>query len=514
MKNKRYLLLIALWGLPIFSLSAQSDFRALASAIAGKATAAGLKRLAVASFSTQDEVARREAEYAQDDLIFALVEEGSLDILERDEIEKILKEKELAQSGLIDEKNSKQVGQWLGVDALVIGKVSLRRGGNELLLQLRLVDATTAKIVATFNNRVSTIARPDIPVTVGEPVVQIAILLDTSSSMDGLINQARAYLWKIVNELASAKQANKPAAVEVALYEYGKASLPAEENYLRMILPFTRDLDKVSEELFALRTNGGEEYVGAVVRHATENLPWSMSPASYRAIFVAGNEGFSQGPVPWQSAVEAAQRKGIYVNTIYCGPKAEGVALGWQAGAQAGGGSYSHIEQNVLAKAITTPYDKDIQAAGLEINKTYIPYGEAGRSAAMRQEAQDKKAAELAEAGAEVERQIFKSKSQYSAQSWDLVSEMQAGRLKLEQIDKENLPEEYRKLSKAELEKKVAEKAKERSDLQQRIKELEVKRSQYITEQQKKQAGEQAQSLDKALLRAVRYQAKRQNFEW
>ena len=33
-------------------------------------------------------------------------------------------------------------------------------------------------------------------------LIQMAILLDTSGSMDGLIEQAKAQLWKIVNELA------------------------------------------------------------------------------------------------------------------------------------------------------------------------------------------------------------------------------------------------------------------------------------------------------------------------
>ena len=35
--------------------------------------------------------------------------------------------------------------------------------------------------------------------------VQIALLLDTSNSMDGLINQAKSQLWDIVNEFSLAK---------------------------------------------------------------------------------------------------------------------------------------------------------------------------------------------------------------------------------------------------------------------------------------------------------------------
>src|SRR5687768_7228371 len=92
------------------------------------------------------------------------------------------------------------------------------------------------------------------PPAPGPVSVQLAILLDTSNSMDGLIDQAKTQLWTIVNEFIRAKKDGKPPRMEIALYEYGKASLPAQEGYVRLILPLTDDLDKVSEELFALKT--------------------------------------------------------------------------------------------------------------------------------------------------------------------------------------------------------------------------------------------------------------------
>ncbi len=45
-----------------------------------------------------------------------------------------------------------------------------------------------------------------LPVSPAQPGIQLAILLDTSGSMDGLIDQARSRLWKIVNELATARK--------------------------------------------------------------------------------------------------------------------------------------------------------------------------------------------------------------------------------------------------------------------------------------------------------------------
>src|SRR5436305_1675097 len=78
-----------------------------------------------------------------------------------------------------------------------------------------------------------------------KPKIQMAILLDTSNSMDGLIGQARAQLWKIVNEFAKAKKGGVQPDLEVALYEYGNNGLDAKTHWIRMVSPFTDDLDKV-----------------------------------------------------------------------------------------------------------------------------------------------------------------------------------------------------------------------------------------------------------------------------
>ncbi len=42
------------------------------------------------------------------------------------------------------------------------------------------------------------------PAPPAKPTVQLAILLDTSNSMDGLIDQAKTQLWNVVNEFVRA----------------------------------------------------------------------------------------------------------------------------------------------------------------------------------------------------------------------------------------------------------------------------------------------------------------------
>jgi len=59
--------------------------------------------------------------------------------------------------------------------------------------------------------------------------IQVALLLDTSNSMDGLINQAKAQLWEIVNQLSYAKCRTVNPNLEIALYEYGNDGLSSRE---------------------------------------------------------------------------------------------------------------------------------------------------------------------------------------------------------------------------------------------------------------------------------------------
>ena len=120
----------------------------------------------------------------------------------------------------------------------------------------------TAGVLASYDRAISPRscpgrARPRMRSGRRGPTVQIAILLDTSNSMDGLIAQAKTQLWNVVNEFVLARKDGRPPAIQVALFEYGKASLPPDEGFVRLVLPLTDDLDRVSEELFALKTQRG-----------------------------------------------------------------------------------------------------------------------------------------------------------------------------------------------------------------------------------------------------------------
>jgi hypothetical protein len=138
------------------------------------------------------------------------------------------------------------------------------------------------------------------------PHIQVALLLDTSNSMDGLIDQAKSQLWKMVNELATTKKNGQAPNIEIALYEYGNDGLPGSEGHIRQVTPLTADLDMVSEKLFGLVTNGGSEYCGYVINRAVKQLSWSDQNDDLKIIIIAGNEPFDQGPEAYKEACREA----------------------------------------------------------------------------------------------------------------------------------------------------------------------------------------------------------------
>jgi hypothetical protein len=345
-----------------------------------------------------------------------------------------------------------------------------------------------------------------------KPVVQLAILLDTSGSMDGLIEQAKIQLWSIVNEFATAKQQGQRPELQVALYEYGKQSIPESEGFLRMILPLTTDLDKVSEQLFALRTDGGEEYCGRVIHAATRGLDWSDVPFDLRLIVIAGNEPFTQGDLHFKDAVAAAVKRGCIINTIHCGDRQLGIQTGWEEGAKLGEGTYSVIDQNAAVAHIPSPQDEEIAQLGVELNSTYLAYGEAGLTGATRQELQDVNAASAAPS-APVQRAVSKASALYSNAHWDLVDAVQQKKVKLEDVKESDLPEDMRKMTKAERAQHIEKMAGKRQQLQGRIQALETERQKFIAEKRRAEAGSDT-TLGKALIEPMRQQAERKGYEF
>ncbi len=346
-----------------------------------------------------------------------------------------------------------------------------------------------------------------------QPVVQMAIMLDTSGSMSGLIQQAKIALWKIVNELITAKQDGQRPMLSVALYEYGNSRLAAEGGWIRQILPLTDDLDRVSQELFALTTSGGSEHCGQVIEHAAQQLQWSVDNDDLKVIFIAGNEPFTQGPVDYRAAVKAAITKGVIVNTIHCGDERQGIEGMWKDGALLADGSYSIINQNQTVVYIEAPQDKELAQLGVEINTTYIAFGSDARRGGANQMAQDANAMQLG-AASSVQRAVAKGNAFYKNANWDLVDAYTQKKVDLAKVKKKDLPEGLRKLSTKDLESHIKMQIARRGEFQKKINELNEARKVYVAEKMKEQGQSDEDTLDDALIRAIRNQAGKKRFEF
>lgn len=324
-----------------------------------------------------------------------------------------------------------------------------------------------------------------IPDTENPTKIQVALLLDTSGSMNGLIEQAKSRLWNIVNTLTTLKYEGKAPDIEIALYEYGNDNLLEKDNFIRQITPLTTDLDLISEKLFALTTNGGSEYCGAVIQDATKQLKWDDGNANMKLVYIAGNEGFNQGGVDYKTALTAALQQKIYVNTIYCGDQTTGVRLLWKDGADKGEGKYFNIDSNAAVKYIDTPYDAEITKCNDKINTTYVGYGTKGEEKKMNQVVQDNNAGSVSAAN-KAERSISKTKMVYKNEDWDLVDKVKKDKDAVLKLKKEELPKEYQNKTKEEIQKIINEKAAEREKIQKEIAELAKKRQAYIDAEAKK----------------------------
>jgi len=347
--------------------------------------------------------------------------------------------------------------------------------------------------------------------TPSKNVVKIALLLDTSNSMDGLINQAKSQLWDIVNKFSYVKCGTEARPdLQIALYEYGNSNLSSKEGYIRQVIDFSSDLDEISEKLFSLTTNGGEEYCGAVIHTSIKQLDWGKNPDNLKLIFIAGNEPFNQGKLNYKDAVTDAKEKDIVVNTIFCGNYEQGVSTEWKNGAQLTGGEYIAIDHNKQIVHIDTPYDEIIIKLNGRLNKTYVSYGNLGQSKMQLQSVQDEKAAEMEEA-VMVKRAVSKSSRLYSNSSWDLVDASKNKDFDVAKIKKEQLPKELQHKSKTELEAYIKTKKEARIAIQNEIQELNAKREAFITKNQKE--GSKGE-LENAMLSAIQKQALKKNYTW
>ena len=333
--------------------------------------------------------------------------------------------------------------------------------------------------------------------------VEVCFVLDTTGSMSGLIEGAKQKIWSIANDIASAKP--KPD-VRFGLVGYRDRG----DAYVTRPVPLTDDLDAIYAELQKFRADGGgdtPESVSEALHEAVSIMQWSGSPDAFRVIYLVGDAPPQKYPdgKDWLKVCKKAGKKDILINTIQCGNIA-GTAEVWKAIASSASGAYAIIPQDGNMHHISAPQDKELRELNIKIGATLIPCG----NERLRQSVSAKQAAaEAAAPAANASRLSYNWKTEKTVQGGgELIDAIKEGKMKLEEVKTDDLPENLRKLAPEELKAHVAKQQAEREAIQKRIAELVKERDAYLVAERKKLVSSgKTDSFDEQVAQTLRMQA-------
>ncbi|RLU00657.1 vWA domain-containing protein [Ketobacter sp.] len=339
------------------------------------------------------------------------------------------------------------------------------------------------------------------------PQVEVVFVLDTTSSMSGLIDAAKNNIWSIASSMASADPEPDMRMGLVAFRDRGDA-------YVTWALDLSQDLDAMYLALSNFKAQGGgdgPESVNAALHAAVNNMAWSQDEQTYKVIFLVGDApphmDYADEP-QYPAIIEQARAKGIVVNCIQAGNQADTRKV-WQQIASLNQGEFFQVEQGGNAIAVTTPFDEQIARLSRELDATKLFYG----SEEKRQRLQEKEKASR-QLFASVPASVQAKRAEYNTKAAgadnlfadsELVEDVASGRVELDAVPEQSLPEPLLGLDKDERKKQVQQTAEKRQQLQAEIAELGKQRQAYIAAQLK--SDDVAQSLDGKIYEAIRSQA-------
>ena len=340
--------------------------------------------------------------------------------------------------------------------------------------------------------------------------VEVAFVLDTTGSMSGLIDGAKKKIWSIANTIVDQYPGAEIRFGLVGYHDLG-------DEYVTKHFPLTTDVQGIYAQLLLFKAQGGgdtPESVNEALDVAVAKLGWSDSRQvkADRVIFLVGDApphmDYDQDR-KYPDVIAEAVQKGIIVNAVQCGDMGSTREI-WRKMAKLGNGDYLAIPQDGgPVRVIVTPYDEQIIIIQRKLNVTIIPYGSTLRQSEVKEKARMYEAAP-APAAADMSSYVSKSKGGGGVVTGggDLVEDAKEGRVKLDALPQQELPEEMRKMSPAEQSAYVKEKAAEREKLSAELAELVKKRDGYVREEEKKAPKGPDDSFDSGVKETLKKQMK------
>jgi len=141
----------------------------------------GKKKIAVIEFSDLNDNVNNLGRFLAEELINELMKDKKAkgyEIVERRQLNKVLRQLKLSSSGLLDPKSMKAVGKILNVDAIVTG--SLTDLGNDIKVNARIISVESAKIIATASTKIPKVG--SVATLMGQNSVKVTSGSTSSSS--------------------------------------------------------------------------------------------------------------------------------------------------------------------------------------------------------------------------------------------------------------------------------------------------------------------------------------------
>ena len=351
-----------------------------------------------------------------------------------------------------------------------------------------------------------------VPVEASGQRLEMVFVIDTTGSMNGLLDGAKQRIWGIVNGVMRERRLK----VRIGLVAYRDRG----DEYVTQVLPLTEDLDKVYMTLMDYRAGGGgdePEDVRSALVDGVFQAGWSPAAAGLSQIlFLVGDapphDDYSDVPDTLTTAADAVQRH-LIVNTIQCGAFVA-TKRAFQAIADRGRGQYFAIGADGGVQAIASPYDQQLGDLATQLGATFIPYGfgAGAEGEAMRAQVSTQVArAELLTAtrGSSVAKaeRAYNKVVNSDAYIGDLLQQIENGSLAVQDVDVEQLPENLRSMSPAERQQEIEKRLRVRSELRHQIVLLTQQRDDYV-QAQRKLSG--SNGFDAVVTKALREQMARQ----
>jgi Mg-chelatase subunit ChlD len=363
---------------------------------------------------------------------------------------------------------------------------------------IRTVLTALATLLMTLTTSIAQETRP----------VDVVVMLDTSGSMENLLDATRARVWDVVNELGRMKPTPE---LRVGLVSFGTDKATEDQGFIIQHLDLTDELDDVYAELMGLTIGGDTELVGRALNEALDGMSWSPEYNALRVVFVAGNESADQGVEDddFRIAARAARDRDIIVNALYAGNRDQGIVEKWHEVAQAGEGNFSAIDPSTGSIQIAAPQDDLLLELNGRLNTTYVPYGEKGQDGLANQIAQDSNASRLGVQSCS-SRIVAKGGALYNNASWDLVDKTLEEGFDWDALSLADLPEEMQSMTLDESVEFIEAKRAQREGIQREIQAASAAREVFVKQAIANRIGEAG--LGEAMRKAIREQAMAKGF--